>query len=125
MRMTKRMTFGLAALILLPGHVWAGQDTNLICQGENPEWKLGIKGKIADIDFKHAVHFDVPQSASALNRDWPKAFTLIARTDTAIVIVDKDHCQLGGQSFDMSADVLTQDGAAAIVLTGCCRTGTE
>ncbi len=110
---------------LLPVALWAEDAENLICRGENPEWKLGIKDKIGDLDFKHPVRFDIPQSASALNRDWPKAFTLIARTDTAIVIVDRDHCQLEGQDYDMSADVLTQDGSAAIVLTGCCRTGTE
>lgn len=93
----------------------------VVCFGENPDWSLGLGEAFADFAFKKQVRLDVPQKARAEGRDWPRAFTLVGRTDTAIVILDRDVCRANGRDYPISADVLTQDGSAAIVLTGCCQ----
>ncbi len=100
-------------------------EPTILCSGTDPDWKLGITSETADLTYKRHVRLKIPQSTSAINRDWPKAFTLIARTDTAIVVLDRDACLLDGKEFPISVDVLTQDGSAAIMLTGCCQEPVE
>ena len=93
----------------------------ILCQGSNPDWKLGLSEKTADFTYKNQDHMDVPQSATALSRDWPRAFTLIGRANTAIVLLDRDDCVLDGTPYPISADILTQDGTLPVLLTGCCK----
>ena len=95
------------------------------CVGEAPDWKLGLGTETADLNYKQALRFDVPHSTTALNRDWPRAYTLVGQNATAIVILDQDACRIGAEEFPISADILTQDGSAAIMLTGCCRANDE
>jgi len=108
----------LGALLILSQPLNAAEP--LVCFGDNPEWKLGLAETFADFTYKTQTRYTVPQKASALNRDWPKAYTLVARNSTAIVLIDQDACRAKGHDYPMSIDVLTQDGTAAIVLTGCC-----
>lgn len=91
------------------------------CRGEAPRWKLGLGEAFADFTYKdRQIRLEVPQRARAEGRDWPRAYTLVGRTDTAIVVLDRDACRAEGRDYPVSADVLTQDGTRAILLSGCC-----
>lgn len=92
----------------------------LQCFGEAPDWKLGLGSSQADFNYKRPIRFDIPLTTKALEREFPRAFTLTAPGETAIVLIDRDQCSLGGASYPASVDILTQDGAEAIILTGCC-----
>ncbi len=118
--------FGIAAIVSVLAAVFGGllmaeETPRLICFGSDPDWKLGLTADQADFSYKRAVRFDIPHQAQAENRDWPRALTLLAQTDTAILLLDQDICTVDGQTYAISADVLTQDGSAAILLTGCCK----
>lgn len=92
----------------------------LQCSGVDPAWSARIDGLDGSFELTRPVDMDVPQSARAVNRDWPRAYTLLGRSDTAIVIVSERACTLGAQGFTHTADVLTQRADVPILLTGCC-----
>ncbi|WP_299350477.1 hypothetical protein [uncultured Shimia sp.] len=95
-------------------------DLPLACDGEAPEWHLTLAGPVAQFDFVRKNDFEVPQSNTAEGRDWPKAYTLISEFDTAIVLIDEASCEVGGQTWPITAHILTQRGQQPILLTGCC-----
>ena len=108
----------LAALCLAGAPALASPP--LACDGERPEWHLTLAGPVARFEYLRSNDFEIPQSSTAEGRDWPRAYTLIADFDTAIVLVDEKPCMLGGQDWPLPAHVLTQRGQEPILLTGCC-----
>ena len=106
----------LALLIASPA-----QAQVLQCFGENPDWKLGLGKEKADFIYQRHINFDIPLITKAREgREFPRAFTLTAPGETAIVLIDRDACTFDAQDFPASVDILTQDGSEAIILTGCC-----
>ena len=106
----------LAVLIATPL-----QAQVLQCFGEKPDWKLGLGKESADFVYQRQINFDVPLITKAREgRAFPRAFTLTAPGETAIVLIDRDACLIGSTSYPASVDILTQDGSEAIILTGCC-----
>ena len=95
-------------------------DAPLTCEGLGPEWDLTLAGTTARFTYQRSNTFDVPQSSVAEGHDWPRAYTLIAEFDTAILLVDKATCALGADTWPFTAHVLTQRGQTPILLTGCC-----
>lgn len=91
----------------------------LTCGGVEPDWRLDLAEDSAVFDFLRDGTFEVPQMSMAKGADLPRAYTLIADFDTAIVIVADGPCSSG----DLRAHVLTQQGTEPVILTGCC-TGT-
>lgn len=112
-----RFKISVALLALLGAPV--GADT-LSCSGDDPHWTLTIDGNSGVFDLTQATKMDIPLVTKAERRDWPRAYSLIGDRDTVIAVVDQDSCQLKGQGFDLSVDILTQRASTAIVLTGCC-----
>lgn len=98
----------------------ASADLPLSCEGRGPDWQLALAGDSASFTFQRSDRFDVPQSSIAEGHDWPRAYTLIAEFDTAILLVDKATCALGADTWPFTAHVLTQRGQTPILLTGCC-----
>ncbi|MCP9482066.1 hypothetical protein NNA36_08850 [Shimia sp. CNT1-13L.2] len=98
----------------------AGADAPLTCEGVGPDWDLTLAEDSASFTFQRSDRFDVPQSSIAEGHDWPRAYTLIAEFDTAILLVDKATCALGADTWPFKAHVLTQRGQTPILLTGCC-----
>ena len=93
----------------------------LQCFGEGPDWKLGLGESHADFVYQRQIRFEIPLVTKARDgRAYPRAFTLTAPGETAIVLVDRDTCQHEGVTYNASVDILTQDGSEAIILTGCC-----
>lgn len=81
-----------------------------------------MTGETAQMSFaKRDTRFDVPHFTIAEGRDWPRAYSLIADFDTAILIVDQLACRLGEQQTSHAAQILTQRGQTPILLTGCCE----
>lgn len=95
-------------------------DFPLACEGSDPDWYLSTGGTVATFDFGRRGTFDIRQSSHAEGRDWPRAYTLIAEFDTAILVLDEGTCQTAHGSFPIRAHVLTQRGETPILLTGCC-----
>ncbi|WP_204114372.1 hypothetical protein [Shimia biformata] len=96
-------------------------DLPLACEGSNPDWYLTYAGPVAVLDFGRKTQFDIPQRSVAEGRaDWPRAYTLIAEADTAILLVDEVACETPHGRFPIRAHVLTQRGQTPILLTGCC-----
>lgn len=89
------------------------------CSADDPQWDLTLSNTEAQLTYAHrATTFEVPLATTAENRDWPRAFTLIAEADSAIVLLEKETC---GKDETHRAHVLTQRGQTPILLTGCCR----
>lgn len=99
----------------------ASAEEPFLCSGENPDWKLGLGTETADFKYKIQIKMDIPHMTAAENRDWPKAYTLIGRDATAVVILNRMVCEIGDTDYPLTVHVLTQDGTAAIMLTGCCQ----
>lgn len=107
----------MTLLVMLASPAVAEQ---LSCSGDNPHWSLTVSGESGVFELTQPVTMDIPLVTKAERRDWPRAYSLIGDRDTVIAVVDRDACVLRGQDFDLSADILTQRGSTAIVLTGCC-----
>ncbi|MDE2914602.1 MAG: hypothetical protein OXL68_16935 [Paracoccaceae bacterium] len=95
------------------------------CSGVRPGWQLTIDGDTAEFRYRSVTTFQIPLTTPATGRDWPQALTLVGRDATAIVILSERQCQIDGLDRTFSADVLTQDGNVAIMLTGCCEAPVE
>ena len=113
--MLKRTT---TAVLLATSAVQA--EPPLACEGYEPDWFLTLAGPVAQLRYLRKTDFDIPQSTTAEGRDWPRAYTLIAEFDTAIVVINETACILGDQTWPITAHVLTQRGQTPILLTGCC-----
>ena len=93
----------------------------LSCEGHDPDWFLTLAGPESQFRYdKRKTDFKIPQSNVAEGHDWPRAFTLVADFDTAIVLIDEATCLLNETSWPITAHVLTQRGQTPILLTGCC-----
>ena len=91
------------------------QIPTMNCIGTAPDWRLALSATAAHFSFENRqTDFDVPQFSHAEGREWPLAMTLIARNDTAIVI-------LKPELDDYVVDILTQRGTTPILLTGQCE----
>ena len=93
-------------------------SAELSCEGTNPEWHLDLNGETARFVFPAATDMDVMLETVAEGRDWPIAFTLIGARDTAILLVEQQHC--GPQSAPYRARIMTQRVQTPILLVGCC-----
>lgn len=92
----------------------------LECSGVNPAWTARINGAIGSFELTRRIEMTIPAANRAVNRDWPRAYTLLGRDDTAIVIVSDRACRIGEVDFAYTGDVLTQRADVPVVLTGCC-----
>ncbi|SMX31299.1 hypothetical protein [Octadecabacter ascidiaceicola] len=90
--------------------------TPIACSGNEPEWSLSMDNTQADFDYRGTSDMTVMLDTPAEGADWPRAFTLIGRGDSAILIVEPAACETG----PYSARVLTQRGETPVLLTGCC-----
>lgn len=108
----------LVAFTALAGSAQA--DPPLACEGYDPDWFLTLAGPVAQLRYLRKTDFEIPQHSVAEGKDWPRAYTLVAEFDTAIVLIDKDDCKLGDQTWPIKAHVLTQRGQTPILLSGCC-----
>ena len=109
----------ICAATLILGTV-AQAEPPLSCEGIDPDWYLTLAGTTATLDYLRKNTFDIPQTNAAEGRDWPRAYTLIAEFDTAIVLVNEATCDLDGRPWPLTANILTQRGQTPILLTGCC-----
>lgn len=114
----------LCALAALPA-LAADPPPPLTCFGAEPFWSLELDDDGAALHAPGApeILYAIADMRDAVGRSWPKAVTLLARDDTAILIVRPAACSDGmsDRSYDWMADLLTQRGGEAVILTGCCR----
>ena len=88
----------------------------LNCVGDSPQWEMDILDNQAFFNFlSRRIIFDIADETLAEGRDWPRALTLLARDDTAIVVLRSGR---GAKGFDI--DVLTQRRGLPVLLTGQC-----
>lgn len=93
----------------------------LACEGDGPDWTMTLAGDMAKFSLSDAKSFSIPQRSVAENRDWPKALTLIADRETAIVILNETTCSSDFvTNFPIEAFVLTQRAETPVILRGCC-----
>lgn len=92
------------------------------CGGTQPDWQLDIGGTDAVLQFEgRTTTFEIqPPVVVAEGQTSPRAVTLLAEADTAIVILRDGLCPLPGQDGDASVSVLTQRNITPILLSGCC-----
>lgn len=98
----------------------------LLCGGAEPFWNLTLqegRGAYSTPEEPDAITYDVRLTTPAEGRIWPRALTLIGPRDTAIVLLNERQCSDTMSDFDYpyAADLMTQRGTEAILLTGCCR----
>ena len=85
------------------------------CYGTAPDWRLTITNTAASFQFENrSIQFEVPQHSRAEGRDWPLAITMVARNDTAIVVLEPS-------ATGYVVDILTQRNTVPILLTGSCE----
>ncbi len=107
------------ALIALPSV--ADTLPPLACEGDTPDWTMMLAGDAAQFSLSEAKEFTIPQRSVAKDRDWPKALTLIAERETAIVILNETQCSSDYiTNFPIEAFVLTQQAETPVILRGCC-----
>lgn len=110
------MRAAAAAIALLPTFASA-EAVNLFCSGSDPDWSLLYNETSAQFDFAGRISdMQVPQNSTVEGGDWPRAATLIAPRDSAVVIIHKRECGDG----DHEMQVLTQRGETPLLLSGCC-----
>ncbi len=121
---------GLALMLAASPAAGAGaaEELHADCGGSAPYWRLTLEGgrggrALLDRGATRGapVRFEIPLVTPAEGRNWPRAYTLVGAQDTGILILDRDPCRTAGGTLAWSADLLTQEGSRAIVLTGCCR----
>lgn len=100
----------------------AAAEPGFSCRGLAPDWQLQLTSTQAQLSYdRRDTTFEVPHFTPAEGRDWPRAYSLIADFDTAIVIVAKTACTLGDGPISHRAEILTQRGQTPVLLTGCCE----
>ncbi|MEY1555399.1 hypothetical protein AB3Y40_07155 [Yoonia sp. R2331] len=87
----------------------------LTCQGEDPAWSLTLGDHSATFTFlDRASDMTIPQMSTPDGQDWPRAMTLIAPRDSAIVILE-------APADPQPIRILTQRGETPILLVGTCE----
>ena len=106
----------IIGLFVVP-HLAVAEEAVLSCTGSNPEWTLDYDGSSAQFDFAgRKSDMEVPQKSTALGAEWPRAATLIAPRDSAIILYEPSQCD----GEDIKMHILTRRGESPILLTGCC-----
>ena len=105
------------ALFFWSSSAVAGPLPPLQCNGDDPDWRLELAGDVARLQFLGWTEMQVPHTAQAEGRDWPRALTLIGPRDSAIALVNRRICD--DESYEIQ--LLTQRGQTPVLLTGCCR----
>ena len=97
----------------------------LLCGGLEPGWSLELQASAALFTSPDApqINYSIPDVKRAEGRRWPEILTLLAETDTALVLVRPQICSdtMSDRRYPWSIDMLTQRAGEAIALTGCCR----
>lgn len=89
----------------------------LSCTGTQPNWQAQVEGDTATFQLRdRAGDYSVELVTPAKDDPETIAYTLIGSTDTAILITFPSRCNTAA----ITAHVLTQDRAEAVLLTGCC-----
>lgn len=127
-RLTSCLAAGLAAGGGPVAATGAGADDArpaLTCFGAEPSWSLALGPDEATMTAPDLPQIDytIPDEKRAEGRVWPRALTLVAPRDAAILILRPAACDdgLSDRRHGWTADMLTQRGGAAVILTGCCR----
>lgn len=111
----------ITLLAFLVGQPAFGQ-TDYACFGVLPAWSVSITGDTSVLTTDKDITMDVMDETRAEgDRHWPRALTLVGRNDTAIVVLEKEMCELNGRAYPLQSQVLTQYGTVPILLTGCCE----
>lgn len=111
-----------AALLLAATPVKATIPLPLSCEGNSPDWFLDVLSE-NDVRFRFAgreTRFAIPQETAAEGRSWPYAMTLLAHTDTAFLLFEREDCETASLQADMRLHIFTQRGDTPTLLTGCC-----
>ncbi|HCP80392.1 MAG TPA: hypothetical protein DIT67_01930 [Octadecabacter sp.] len=88
----------------------------IACSGVEPEWSILMEDNQAEFEYRGTSEMTIMLDTPTEGADWPRAFTLIGRGDSAIVIIEPNACDTG----PYTARVLTQRGQTPVLLTGCC-----
>ena len=87
----------------------------MTCKGSDPGWAMDILGDSAQFRFaERTINFDIPDITQGSPGPWPVALTLLARSDTAIII-------LRPQDDVYVIDILTQHRQIPVLLSGICQ----
>lgn len=109
-----------AAFVLLMVALPTQAQNTIECQGVLPGWSLSIDGTEASLTTDEDKELQVLDQTQAEGRDWPRALTLVGGTNTAILIIEHEMCQINEATQPFQAQVLTQIGTVPVLLTGCC-----
>lgn len=125
MRLIAGACFALAAL-LAPAIASADEPRPpLACGGVEPFWSLDLRAEAAAFTApdQPQIDYSIPDEKRAEGRFWPRALTLIAPQDTAILLIRPSVCSdtMSDIEHEWTVDFLTQRRGEAIVYTGCCR----
>ena len=93
--------------LLLPS---AALAERFACSGEG-DWTLTFDDTQARLVFPAPTEMDVMLVTPAEGADWPRAYSLIGESETAIVLLEQEAC--GTEAFRVH--VLTPNGRAAAV----------
>lgn len=116
----------LAFLLCAPAARAAEPLPALICSGVEPGWTLELEGGAGLLTPEtgaRATVMTIAQRTIADGRPYPRALTLISRTQTAIALVNRRACfdTASDVEYPFAADLLTQKRGLPALLTGCCR----
>lgn len=113
-----RLAFLLTAFIAPT----AVASQNMLCNGSNPTWQAQVDGNTALITLRDRTgEYDLRLTTPSKNDPDTVAYTFIGATDTAILLVHPARCN----TADITAHMMTQDRAEAVLLTGCCTVPTQ
>lgn len=117
----KLIKLRLVALLIAttagPNVATAQSIPNMTCTSPSPIWTLELLGDTATFAFADkTIQLDVMDQTQAEPGPWPVALTLLARHDTAIVVLRKT------QTDRYSVDILTQRRNLPVLFTGQCKT---
>lgn len=97
----------------------------LICGGVEPFWSLDLRAETAVFTApdQPQIDYSIPDEKRAEGRFWPRALTLLAPQDTAILLLRPGVCSdtMSDIDHEWTVDMLTQRRGEAVVYTGCCR----
>ncbi|MEM9583148.1 MAG: hypothetical protein AAGA08_08535 [Pseudomonadota bacterium] len=116
------MRFALFAGLFLTSASFADNALPpLSCEGHAPDWTLSLDHDEAQFIFGKTIEMTIPQRTQVRGAEFPKALTLIAQRDTAIVILHQRQCDTEVvTAYPYEVNILTQKGEEPVILRGCC-----
>lgn len=111
-----KMILPLALCAALPCAAQDDPSMSLICAGSNPGWTLNMSPDSVTFSYLYNVDLEIALETRPQNDIWPRAYTLMGRGSSAILLVEPNMCAGG----ILTARVLTQRADEPILLTGCC-----